>query len=105
MTGRPCSSSLFALQESGFGHNPEPRISRILRHPDSQSPGEVLHELPCDSSRTRAAGCRRFQRFTVHRLAGMPNFVMGDVAVDHGEEFILAATVEAEPQAEAIGQR
>ena len=30
---------------------------------------------------------------------------MGDVAVDHVQEFILAAAVEAEPQAEAVGQR
>jgi hypothetical protein len=35
-------------------------------------------------------------------LARMGDAVMGDVAIHHRQEFILAAAMETEPQAEAI---
>src|SRR6201984_3477723 len=64
-------------------------------HPEAA--GEILHILPGDAPRARAAGGRPFERLRMRLLAWMRDAVMGDVAVDHFQEFILAAAVEAEP--------
>ena len=67
--------------------------------------GEILGELPGGAARARAARRRPLQRVALERLLRRGQAEKLGVAVDHREIIVLAAMVEAEPQAEAIRQR
>src|ERR1700724_1900465 len=86
--GSPIRHSLFAIRQS-----------------DAEPPGEVLHVLPGDPSRARAARGRPFERLGMQPLAREWNAEVGDIAVDHRQELVLAAAVEAEPKPEAVRER
>src|SRR3954468_19585784 len=73
--------------------------------PDSQASRQFLGELPGDAAGTRAAGGRPFQRFAFEFGICELDPEMLAIAFHHGEVFILAAAMKAEPQAEAVGQR
>src|SRR5689334_22558228 len=80
-----------------------PLLLVAQRH--AEPPRKILHELPGDAAGARAARGRPFERVMAQRLGVGRNAEMRHVALDHGEELVLAAAVEAEPQAEAVGQR
>src|SRR5262249_21431338 len=64
-----------------------------------------LYELPGDTARARAARRRPFQRLALQRFVVDLDAEMAAITAHHREVFVLAATVEAEPKAEAIRQR
>src|SRR6266853_5794258 len=82
------------LRESGL---------RIQRH--AQPSREVLHELPGDAAGAGATGGCPFERVAFELFAPIRDAEMGDVALDHGEKFVLAAAVKSEPEAESIRER
>ena len=66
---------------------------------------QVLDVLPGHAAGTRAPRRGPFERFAAQFGARKRNAVTGHIALDHGQVFVLAAAVEAEPQAEAVRQR
>src|SRR5712691_5432288 len=72
---------------------------------NAEPPREVLHVLPGHPPRARAARRCPFERFAAQVLDRERDAVMADIALDHGEILVLAAAVEAEPEAEAVRQR
>src|SRR6516165_1009519 len=72
---------------------------------DAEPAGKILHVLPRHAARARAARRRPFQRLAPQVGSVDRHAVMGDIAFDHGEIFVLAAAVKAEPQPKAVGQR
>ena len=70
--------------------------SRRQRH--AKPPRQVLHILPGDAAGTGAARRRPFERLAPQLLAVDRDAVAGHIAFDHGEIFVLAAAVKAEPQ-------
>src|SRR5947208_3212397 len=79
--------------------------SSPFRQPHAKPSGEVLHILPGDAARTRTTRRRPFERLALELLALERDAVVADVALHHGEVFVLAAAMEAKPEAEAIRQR
>src|SRR3984885_13527486 len=77
-----------------------PRLERL-----AQPAGEILNELPGRAAGARAARRRPFERLAF-KLSGwrVEAEVLG-VAMDHGEVIVLAAMMEAEPEAEPVGER
>src|SRR5690606_2535099 len=71
----------------------------------SQPAGKVLHELPGDAAGAAAARRRPFQCLGTRDFAIRTQPEMADIALDHLEIFVLRPSVEAEPQAETVGQR
>src|SRR4051812_41045286 len=66
---------------------------------------KLLHELPGDAARARAARRRPFKGLAFQRVIVDLDAEMAAIAPHHGEIFVLAAAVEAEPETEAIRQR
>ena len=62
-------------------------------------------QLPGHAARTRAPRHRPFHRSRVQFRSGDLQAIMRGIAFQHGEEFVLRAVVEAQPQTEAVGQR
>ena len=106
-TGNVSSPQLhFEIRKGSTPVDPTQISQRRLRsifHRHAEPSGQILDELPGDAPRTRAARRCPFQRVVVQRSALRRNLVVLDVAVDHGEIFVLAAAVKAEPEAEAVG--
>src|SRR5579883_2325550 len=71
----------------------------------SQPPGEVLDVLPRDAARTRAAGDRPLARFGAELLGRDVEAVARGIAAHHRVIGLLIAGMEAEPEAEAVGER
>gem|GEM_PF-2592873 len=67
-------------------------------------PERVLDELPGRAAGAGAARGRPFERLGTQTLRLVVEAEMRSVAVDHVEILVLAALVEAKPQAEAVGQ-
>ena len=67
--------------------------------------GEILDVLPGDAARARAARDRPFAGLGAELLRRMVEPVALGIAVDHREVGLLVAGVEAEPQAEPVGER
>src|SRR3546814_8108004 len=65
---------------------------------------QVLDELPGDASGAGAAGDLPLARLGEQLVARNVDAVCLGVALDHREEGVLVAAVEAEPEAEAVGQ-
>src|SRR5262245_7258219 len=86
------------------GSNSRLRVSpgSLRSEPHAQPSGEILHELPGDAAGPRAAGGRPFERIAFELFAPKGNAVVRDIALDHGEEFVLAAAMKPEPEAETI---
>ena len=76
------------------------RSSVIRSHPKPTR--EVLHVLPGDAAGAGATRCRPFERFAAQFLAIDADALADDIALDHGQVFVLAAAMEAEPQSEAV---
>src|SRR6476660_1585564 len=72
------------------------------RQLDAEPSRQILHVLPSHAAGARAACGGPLQRLGAQRVALHRNAEMADVAFDHGEIFVLAAAVKAEPQAEAV---
>src|SRR6185312_13662047 len=81
------------------------RGTRLILQRHAEAAGEILDELPGDAAGARAARRRPFQRVAMQIVGLGLDAVMADVAVDHRQIFVLAAAVEAEPEAEAVRQR
>jgi len=64
---------------------------------DAKPSRQILHILPSHAARARAARRRPFERLAAQFVAGKRYVVTADIAFDHGEIFVLAATVKAEP--------
>ncbi|SUW19458.1 Uncharacterised protein [Brucella abortus] len=73
-------------------------------HGFSKPACQILNILPRNTARTVAACGGPFQGFPVHLVAGIVEFEMRRIAVDHGKIIVLAAFMKAEPQAEAVRQ-
>ena len=71
----------------------------------AEPPGEILDELPGRAPGARAARRRPFERFGFELARRRLEAEMPGVTVDHGEVIVLAAMVEAEPEAEPVGER
>ena len=82
-----------------------PRIVFMSRQAHTQPARDILHVLPRHAAGARAARRRPFERFPAQRLVVDLDLEVFDVTLDHRKEFVLAAAVEAEPQAEPVGQR
>ena len=78
---------------------------RLLIQPPAQSPGEVLHELPGDAAGAAAARDRPFVGLGAQPLDRHVEAEMPGVALDDREIGRLVAIVEAEPEAEPVGER
>jgi hypothetical protein len=69
----------------------------------AEPPRQVLDELPGDAAGAAAARDRPFDRRRASSASiGRPK---RGIALDHGEEGVLVAIVEADPEAEAVGER
>src|SRR6476660_9000760 len=66
---------------------------------------EILDKLPGGAPGAGAADRGPLQRIRPELICVDKEPEMVGVAADHGEVFVLAAAVEAEPEAEAIRQR
>src|ERR1700722_13464274 len=77
-----------------------PRVERL-----AETAGEILNELPRRAAGARAARRRPFERLGFKLSERRVEAGVFGVAMDHGEVIVLAAMMEAEPEAEAIGQR
>src|SRR5258707_3717230 len=85
---------------------PWPTLRRLLlRKPYPKQAGDILNILPCNAAGARSARGRPFKRFAPQRRRVDRHAVIIDIAFHHGEEFVLAAAVKAEPEAEAVRQR
>src|SRR5271154_3278456 len=71
----------------------------------AKAPREVLDELPRGAAGAGAARRRPFQRLGFEFIARRVEAKMLGVAHDHGEIIVLAAMVEAEPEAKPVGER
>src|SRR5690606_12028501 len=72
--------------------------------PDAVVAGDVLNELPGDAAAAGAAGGGPFDGHGAGFLHGDRQVEVVDVTLDHFEEIVLRAGVEADPQAEAVGE-
>src|SRR5262249_8575172 len=76
-----------------------------LLDPLAEPPGEVLDILPRDAPRAGAAGDRPLVGFSLELLVGHVETVAPRIALDDRVVGLLVAIVEAEPEAEAVGER
>src|SRR5689334_6366595 len=74
-------------------------------HGNAESTGQILHELPRCAAGARSARGRPFERLAMQCFTVRGHFVVRNIAIDHRQIFVLAATMEAEPKAEAVGER
>src|SRR5690606_10807940 len=72
---------------------------------DTPPAGEILDELPCHAARDGAAGLAPLDGLGAEILVGNPDAVRVAIAADHCQVLVLAARMEAEPEAEAIRER
>src|SRR5262249_33733550 len=84
---------------------PSKCASRRWRKSHAAPPRQILHILPRHAPRARAARGGPFERLAGELSVLDRNAVVGNVAGTHRQVFVLAATMEAEPKPEAIGQR
>src|SRR5262249_37196444 len=75
---------------------------RISRQSDPQPTGQILHVLPGNTARARAARGCPFERLALEFFAAEGDAVVVHVAGNHGQILVLAAAVEAEPKPEAV---
>ena len=76
------------------------RVERL-----AETAGEILNELPRRAAGARAARRRPFERLAFKLSERRVEAEVLGVAMDHGEVIVLTAMMEAEPQAELVGQR
>ncbi len=86
-----------AFEQSAGGYRSGGELTERL----AGAPGELGDEMPRDAARARAAAAGPLERFGF----GPVESVFGGVAAHDREELVLRARVEAERQAEAVGQR
>src|SRR5262245_12350378 len=65
--------------------------SRPFLQRDAETAREILHVLPGDAARARAARRRPFERLGGESFLAVADAVIADVALDHGKVFVLAA--------------
>src|SRR5258708_23102762 len=82
-----------------------PQRRQLLHQPHPKPAGDVLNILPCHAAGARSARGRPFEGFAPQRRCVDRHAVIIDIALHHGEEFVLAAAVKAQPKAEAVRQR
>ena len=70
--------------------------------PSPASPYWALDRSVASSAGTAAAGDRPLARRGTEFLAGLLQAVMPAIALDHGEEGVLVAVMETEPEAETV---
>src|SRR5271170_8184152 len=80
----------------------KPRASNLGALP--QPPRQILGELPGGAAGAGAARGRPFQRVALDFVARRRQAEVIGVAEHHLEIFVLAAAMEPEPEAEAIGE-
>ena len=85
--------------------NDEAAAVRLTPPAASQPASEILDVLPGRAAGAGAARRRPFQPVAAQFFRRHIQPEMAGIAVDHLEILVLAAFVEAEPEAEAIGQR
>ena len=73
-----------------------------LVEPHAQSPCQILNVLKRDAARARTTANRPGERLARQRLVGDGQAIMRGIAPHHVEIVVLAAIVEADPQAEAV---
>src|SRR5258708_29960593 len=66
---------------------------------------QILDELPGDAAGAVTSGHRPFDRPRMQLLARQGEVEMIGIEVDHAEEGVLVAGMEAQPQAEAVAER
>src|SRR5215468_7338015 len=76
------------------------RSSLLQLH--AQPSRQILHVLPRHAARARAARGCPFERLALELLAMQRNGIVANIAGHHGEVFVLAATVETEPETKAV---
>src|SRR5262249_1736626 len=66
--------------------------------------GQILHVLPGNAARPRAARGGPFQRLTADRVGSCRNLEILHIGRNHSQELILTAAVKAKPETETIRQ-
>ena len=100
-SGVPCGLHLGCTLARA--HRRAPSVSAL--QPLAEPASEILGELPGDAARARAPCHAPLQR-VAHQLVVLDlELVVGRIAAHHVQVLVLAAVVEAEPEAEAVRQR
>jgi murein DD-endopeptidase MepM/ murein hydrolase activator NlpD len=79
-------------------------VKQVLVDPHTHAAGQVLDELPGDPAVAGAPGHGPFDGLGAQVIFADVEGIMFAIARQHGEKFILAAIVEAQPQTEAVGK-
>src|SRR3984893_13289855 len=83
----------------------KPAYDNLCLQPHPQPSRQFLRQLQSDAARARAARGRPFQRLALELVFGELDAEMAAIAFHHGEVFVLAAAVKAEPKSKAVRQR